>query len=100
MRQRVQEVGIRLALGAMPRNLVERFPIENGIVVCLGVASGLLIAVWTARSVQSMVFRVTSHDPVTYLTVCGLIAMVSAAAILLPALGVVRMNPARSLRAE
>jgi putative ABC transport system permease protein len=98
--QRVNEIGIRLALGASPATVLSGVMVEGmklaGIGVLLGVAAGLT----GARAVTSMLFGVTPADPVTFVVAPLLLAGVAAAACLVPALRATRVDPMTALRSE
>jgi predicted permease len=98
--ERRREIGIRLALGAQPRQVTGLF-VRNGVAVaCIGAACGLAGALALSRLMRSLLFEVSPADPLTY--VAALVGLVSAAAIAsyLPARRATRVDPVESLRAE
>jgi putative ABC transport system permease protein len=68
--------------------------------VAIGITAGLLGAVLLSRILDSLLFEVSSHDPVTYLAGAALVAAVSLLACLLPARRATRVDPMLALRYE
>ncbi|MDX1395762.1 MAG: ABC transporter permease [Gemmatimonadota bacterium] len=100
VRQRVREMGIRLALGARRTDVV-RLVLRRGFVLTsAGIVVGLVAAAVGARVLATMVFGITPHDPVTYGAVSGLMAAVAIGACLVPAVRAGRTDPIETLRAE
>ncbi len=96
--ERTREFGIRLALGASPSGLV-RTVAESGIaLVAIGVVLGGLIAVPASSLVASVLFGVTERDPLTYAGAAMFLLVVAAVASVLPALRILRLDPATTLR--
>ena len=100
VRQRVREMGIRLALGARRGDLVQLVLRRGFLLTALGIAIGLVAAGVGARVLTTMVFGISPHDPVTYGVVSGLMAFVAVAACLVPALRAGRTDPIETLRTE
>ena len=100
VRQRIQEIGIRMALGAARVDIVRLIVIEGlkptgaGLVVGIGVAASL------GRLVSSLVFGITPHDTLTFVAVSIAVVIVGVVASLLPAYRATRVDPLRTLRAE
>ena len=98
--QRVQEIGIRMALGAVPgdiRRLVLRQTLQLVVVGCaLGLAGGAAIARVTAQ----VLYDVSPSDPSTYVAVAVLLAGVAAIATYAPVRRATRVDPLLALRAE
>jgi predicted permease len=98
--QGTRELGIRLALGAAPRELL-RMIIRGGMLVALsGVALGVIGAGVLSRFMKSMLFGVSATDPPTFVVIPALLAAVCLAASYLPARRASRIDPASCLRAE
>jgi len=98
--QRTSEIGIRVALGASP-DAVLRMVIAQGMRPALiGVALGLLGALWLARFMSSLLYGVESSDPLTYLGVALLFAAAAAVSCFLPARRALRVDPVAALRQE
>ncbi|MBI3664829.1 MAG: ABC transporter permease [Acidobacteria bacterium] len=98
--QRTQEIGIRLALGATAGSLVRAIVWQGTALAGAGVAAGLIAALALTRLLERFVFGVGTADPATFLGVAMLLVAVAAAASLIPALRVVRLNPMDTLRVE
>jgi putative ABC transport system permease protein len=97
---RVREIGIRLALGA-PITTLRRMLIGRVLVlVFLGITVGLAGAATLARLMQSLVFGVTPHDPLTYVVVSAILGFTAIAAGYLPARRITRIDPTVALRTE
>lgn len=100
VRQRVAEIGIRVALGA-DRTRVLGMVLRQGMApVALGLAIGLGAALALGRLIQSLLFGVTPTDPTTILAVVGVITTVATTAILLPARKAAAVDPMVALRSE
>jgi len=99
-RTRRREVGLRLALGAMPRQIVNRFLLQGLRVTLIGCAIGFAVGVAVTRLVADMLYGVSAFDPVTYAAVLLLMAAVAFSASLFPAVRAVRVDPTQMLREE
>jgi predicted permease len=100
MQGRTQEIGIRTALGAKPRDLVGMALSEGMKPAISGAAAGLLLALWLTRFLETLLFGVTAQDPLTFgAIVAGLLA-ICAAANLIPALRAARQDPLTALRQD
>jgi predicted permease len=98
--ERTREMGIRLALGAPPRTAVRALA-EPGIVLAgCGIAIGVAVALTATRAVRHVVFGITATDPATFLAVAGLFLAVAVLASVAPALRVLRLDPAMTLRQD
>jgi putative ABC transport system permease protein len=98
--QRRREIGIRLALGASPP-AIGRMIVREGLVVSgIGMAIGLGLAALLARASTSLLFGISSSDPLTYAGVVALIVVVTIGATAGPASRAMRVDPAKTLRAE
>jgi ABC-type antimicrobial peptide transport system permease subunit len=100
VQQRVQEIGIRIALGA-GTDSVRRMVIWQGMrVVVLGIAIGLLAAYAVTQILSGFLFGVGARDPATFLAVPVLLARVALISVWLPARAASRVDPVVALRAE
>lgn len=100
VQQRIQEIGIRIALGA-GTDSVRRMVIWQGMrVVLLGVAIGLVAAYAMTRVLSGFLFGVGAHDPATFVAVPVLLAAVALISVWLPARTACRVDPVVTLRAE
>jgi predicted permease len=98
--QRTQEIGIRMALGAERRNVVFMVLGEAGKIAMLGVSVGLLASLGFCRLIASMLFRVTSYDPMTLVSVAVVLSAVALVACYIPARRASHIDPMRALRYE
>ncbi len=98
--QRTQEIGIRMALGA-GRPAVTRLVVGQGMVLtAIGVVVGLAGAIAVTRVMESLLFGVSSRDPLIFAGVAVGLAVVSLLASLVPALRAIRIDPIAALRTE
>ena len=98
--QRTREIGLRMAIGAQ-RGDVLRMVVGGGMkLATIGVVVGLVTALWLARYVASMLFGVTSLDPVSYGVTAAVLLTVSAIACYIPARRATTVDPLVALRAE
>ncbi len=98
--QRTPEIGLRLALGALPGDIL-RMTLGWAIgLAALGLGAGLLLAVALTRAVRGMLFEVQPADPLTCGAVAVALVLATAAAALVPALRAARVAPIETLREE
>ena len=98
--QRTHELGIRLALGATPPQTMGTV-IRPGILLALvGVAAGYALSGVAARFLASLLWGVRPSDPATFVAMAGVLLVVAALASVAPALRILRMDPAQTLRSE
>ncbi|MGH9711966.1 MAG: ADOP family duplicated permease [Candidatus Acidiferrales bacterium] len=96
--QRTNEIGIRMALGAHPPDIL-RLVIGRGFVLTLaGLALGIAVAFALSRSLESLLFGVSASDPVTFGAVAALLGIVALAACYLPARRAANISPLVALR--
>jgi putative ABC transport system permease protein len=100
VRQRVPEIGIRLALGARMTDVLRMVVLEGMKPTLLGVAIGLAAALAMGRLVTSLVFQVKPTDPMTFLAVAALLALIALFACVIPAYRASKVNPVVALRNE
>lgn len=98
--QRTPELGIRLTLGAAPRQVFWLLLGQAMVRVLSGVAGGLLGAWWLARWMENLLFGVRPHDPATFAGVASVLVLTSLAAVLGPVRRAMRIDPATALRWE
>jgi putative ABC transport system permease protein len=98
--QRTQEIGVRLAMGASPSDVVRLFMREGAALAATGLVAGLLGAAAGARALGSLVFGVTTRDPATFAGVAVAMAVTAIAASYLPARRAARVDPMEALRTD
>lgn len=98
--QRLPEMGVRMALGALPGDIRRLVFGQSLKLAAIGLVAGLAGALATARIAAKVLFGVTPTDPLTYGTVLGLLMTVALAASYVPARRAARVDPAKSLRLE
>jgi predicted permease len=98
--QRTQEIGIRMAVGASRADIL-RLVLGNALrLIVPGVCLGLVLAMALSRVLESLLFNVAPHDPVTFAGVAGLLILVALLATLIPASSAIRVNPTVALRCD
>ena len=98
--QRTGEIGIRMALGARPRQVVALELLRGLRLVALGLIAGLAGASGAARLIRTLLFDIQPLDPVVYAGVASLFAAVATLACLAPSLRASRIDPLVALRAD
>jgi predicted permease len=98
--QRAQEIGIRMALGASPAELQRRILLRTFGLAALGLALGMAASRALSNTLGSLLFGVTSGDPVTYAGVGALLIVVAAVAGYIPAWRASRIDPMVALRSN
>jgi putative ABC transport system permease protein len=99
-RLRQREVGVRLALGALRRQIVAHFLFQGLRLALLGCVAGMALGVGLSRFLAGMLYGVSPLDPATYSSVVLLILLVAALASLVPAVRVAWVEPTRILRED
>ncbi|HXX17129.1 MAG TPA: ABC transporter permease [Candidatus Eremiobacteraceae bacterium] len=98
--QRRHELGIRMALGADLQDLL-RMVLRQGMApVLIGLAAGVVAAILGGQLISSLLFGVSAHDPLTFVTVALVIAIVAFAACYIPARRATHVDPMTALRYE
>jgi putative ABC transport system permease protein len=98
--QRTREIGIRVALGARPRQVVSPIVREGMTLASIGVALGLVGSIAATRLISSFLFGVAPTDPLTFSAVAVLLLAVALLASYIPSRRALRVDPLTALRAE
>jgi ABC-type antimicrobial peptide transport system permease subunit len=98
--QRTREIGIRMALGAAAKDVSGLFLRQGGVIVAIGVGTGLVAAGLVTRVMAALLFGVNAVDPVTYVVVAAALAGTALLASYVPARRAARLDPAVALRWE
>jgi predicted permease len=96
--RRRREIGVRLALGAQPREILGAVFARITLAVLAGTLAGVLAALWLGRFVAPLLFGVGARDPVTLVLVTVVLATVAVFAGWRPAARALRVDPAQVLR--
>jgi predicted permease len=98
--ERTREMGIRMALGAQPSDIVWLILRQGGTLAGAGVVLGLILAIGLARFLTAQLYGVRATDPVTFLAVAMLLGLVALAACCIPAWRAAKVDPMVALRYE
>jgi len=96
--ERTSEIGVRVALGATPRDILRLVLMQGMRTPAAGVAIGIVASAAAARVMTHLLFEVTPTDPVTFIAVSGLLAIVATAACYIAARRALRLDPVQALR--
>ena len=98
--QREREIGIRMALGAVPEQILRLVVSQSAWVVGGGILVGTFGALAVTRLLGGLLFRIQPTDPLTFAGTALALAVVAAGATLVPALRALRTDPAHALRSD
>jgi len=98
--QRTREIGVRMALGARPADVLRMILTEGLKLVAVGVALGIAAALLLTRLLEGMIYGVSMRDPLIFVAVNLLLVTVSLAACYVPARRAMRVDPLIALRYE
>ncbi len=98
--QRTHEIGVRMALGAMPRDVLRLILASGARIVFIGLLLGTAGALASTRVLSSLLFNVSPYDPVSYVGIIVLLSTIALLACWIPAKRATKVNPIVALRAE
>jgi predicted permease len=98
--QRTQEIGLRLAIGAAPDDVVRLFLREGVTLTLVGLLAGLIGALAASRALTTLLFGVTATDPMTFIVVSGALGLAALCASYLPARRAAAVDPMTALRTD
>ncbi|MCM3905779.1 MAG: ABC transporter permease [Pyrinomonadaceae bacterium] len=98
--QRTHELGVRIALGAQPRDIFKLILGEGALLIVAGLALGVAGAFVSTRFLSSLLFGVDATDPLTFLTTPMLLALAALVACYIPARRATKVDPLVALRSE
>ena len=96
--QRIPEIGIRMAMGARPWNVIAMVVGQGMSLALVGMAVGTVAALAVTRLVASLLFHVDATDPLTFVLATGFLGVVALVATWLPAFRATRIDPMPALR--
>jgi putative ABC transport system permease protein len=96
--RRTQEIGIRMALGALPARVLRMILAEGLLLAGIGILNGLLASVVLTRIAVNLLFGVSATDPAVYFSIVGLLLAVAALSCYVPARRATQVDPMVALR--
>ena len=98
--QRIPEIGVRVALGATPQNIMTLVLAQGAKLAAIGLGLGVALSLFSVRMLEGLLFGVTPKDPVTLIAATGGMALATLLATYVPGRRAVRVDPISALRAE
>jgi len=98
--QRQREIGIRMALGARPDQVLALIVRQGMRPALLGLVAGTFVAAGLTRFMRSLLFQVSAIDPIVFIGVAFLLAAIAVVACFLPARRAASLDPVATLRSE
>jgi len=98
--ERTREVGVRLALGAEPSQLLRMIVMQAAKLAGIGVVIGVIVALPLAPLLDSQLYGIQSFDPMTFISVPVVLLVIAALAALVPARKAMRIDPLAALRID
>jgi ABC-type antimicrobial peptide transport system permease subunit len=98
--QHTREIGVRVVLGAAPTQVVWLFLRRGVVQLGIGIVIGIAGAFGVGQLLQTLLVQTSPRDPVTLITIVGLLAAVAITACVVPARRATRVDPLQALRYE
>jgi ABC-type antimicrobial peptide transport system permease subunit len=98
--RRTAEIGLRMALGAQPGDMLRMVVLEAARLALVGIAIGSAVALAVSRLVESQLFGVEAANPVILTCAAALLALVALGAAMMPGVRAARINPVAALKYE
>jgi ABC-type antimicrobial peptide transport system permease subunit len=98
--RRTREIGVRIALGATRREVLLMILGDGAVTATIGVAIGIVGSLFVTRAMQSLLFGVSSADPITFAAITALLVFVTLASCWIPARRATQVDPLVALRYE
>jgi ABC-type antimicrobial peptide transport system permease subunit len=100
VQRRRREMGVRIALGAVPRRVARGVVRDAMVIVAIGVGAGILATISTAGLIRGFLVGVGATEPLVLVAMIGVLGLVALVASALPALRVTRIDPVTALRTD
>ncbi len=98
--QRRQEIGVRIALGAQPRDILRMVLGRSAVLAILGISAGIVLSYAAGRAMESLLAGVKPADPTTFIAAISLCLLMALLGSLAPALKAIRVDPISAIRIE
>ncbi len=98
--QRTNEIGVRMALGAQRRDILQPIMAQGGKLILIGLILGIGGALAGTKLLASMLYGVTANDPLTFIIIAAVLSLIAALACYLPARRATKVDPMVALRTE
>jgi len=98
--RRTREIGIRMAIGAKPEQVMKLFLKQGLTLIVLGCGAGLLLALATSRLLAAFLYGVRASDPISFVAGAAILCVVALVATYLPSRRAARVNPIEALRQD
>jgi predicted lysophospholipase L1 biosynthesis ABC-type transport system permease subunit len=98
--QRTHEIGVRLALGGTPRQVMASVLKSGVLLTASGAGAGLLISLWLVRLLRHLLWGVRPQDPMILALSTAILFLIAIAATVAPAIRILHVDPAETLRQE